>query len=128
MSNPNPSTRFPKGNRIAAENGNTKGKRVRKSPLRKTLAKLQALEGKALENIKASVDGETIDKSMVDTSKWIVTNLMNLTKAASADEDTINGTRLMIEAAEREEEEKEAEEVTPSSRFSLHVLPTKSDL
>jgi hypothetical protein len=46
--NPNPSTRFAKGNTHAADNQNQANKRIRKSKLRKTLDKLYALEGKAM--------------------------------------------------------------------------------
>lgn len=129
MANKAPSHKFPPKNTIAKDAGNQKRKRIRKSPLRKTLVKLQELEPKALENIGKSVNGEQIDKSVVDTSKWVVTNLMNLTRAASADEDTINGTRLMLDQAEQEEDEANAEkEETPQSRFSLHCIPGKKDL
>lgn len=126
--NPNPSTRFPKGNRIAAENQNQAKKRIRKSKLRKTLEKLYALEGKAMENVKASVEGQTIDKSMLDTSKWVISNIMNVTKAAAQDEAEINGLRLKMDEAEVAEEEKEAEEAIPQTRFSLTVLPSAKDL
>ena len=120
--NPNPSTRFPKGNRIAADNRNQAKKRIRKSKLRKTLEKLYALEGKAMENIKASVEGQTVDKAMLDTSKWVISNIMNVTKAAAQDEAEINGLRLEMDKAEAEEAEKEEQEKAPSGAvFSLFV-------
>ena len=107
MANSNPSTRFPKGNRIAADNQNQAKKRIRKSKLRKTLDKLYALEGKAMENVKASVEGQTVDKAMLDTSKWVISNIMTVTKAAAQDEAEINGLRLEMDKAEAEEQEKE---------------------
>lgn len=120
--NPNPSTRFPKGNRIAADNQNQAKKRIRKSKLRKTLDKLYALEGKAMENIKASVDGAEVDKEMLSTSKWVVTNIMTVTKAAAQDEAEINGLRLEMDKAEAEEQEKEEQDKAPSGAvFSLFV-------
>lgn len=120
--NPNPSTRFPKGNRIAADNQNQAKKRIRKSKLRKTLDKLYALEGKAMENIKASVDGAEVDKEMLATSKWVVTNIMTVTKAAAQDEAEINGLRLEMDKAEAEEADKEEQEKAPSGAvFSLFV-------
>lgn len=120
--NPNPSTRFPKGNRIAADNQNQAKKRIRKSKLRKTLEKLYALEGKAMENVKASVEGQTVDKAMLDTSKWVISNIMNVTKAAAQDEAEINGLRIEMDKAEAEEAEKEEQEKAPSGAvFSLFV-------
>ena len=126
--NPNPSTRFPKGNRIAADNQNQAKKRIRKSKLRKTLDKLYALEGKAMENIKASVDGREVDKEMLSTSKWVVTNIMTVTKAAAQDEAEINGLRLEMDKAEAEEQEREEAEKAPSGAvFSLFVNEAKKD-
>lgn len=104
-------------------------KRLRKSPLRKTLSKLMELEPRSLENIKSSVEGKEIDKDVLATSKWIVNSLVTLTKAASSDEAEMNGLRLKFEEASREEDEVvEAEQAAPSSRFSLHVLPTNKDV
>lgn len=120
--NPNPSTRFPKGNRIAADNQNQAKKRIRKSKLRKTLEKLYALEGKAMENVKASVDGKEVDKEMLASSKWVITNIMTVTRAAAQDEAEINGLRLEMDKAEAEEQEKEEQEKAPSGAvFSLFV-------
>ena len=121
MANSNPSTRFPKGNRIAADNQNQAKKRIRKSKLRKTLEKLYALEGKAMENIKASVDGAEVDKEMLATSKWVVTNIMTVTKAAAQDEAEINGLRLEMDKAEAEEQEKEDVQQPSGAVFSLFV-------
>lgn len=127
--NKNPSHSFPKGNTIAADSGNMKRKRIRKSPLRKTLNKLLELEPHALANIEKSVKNEAVDKESLNTSRWIVTNLMALTRAASMDEDVINGLRIKLDQAEREEDEAvEAEEAVPQTKFSLHCLPTKKDV
>ena len=127
MANSNPSTRFPKGNRIAADNQNQAKKRIRKSKLRKTLDKLYALEGKAMENIKASVDGREVDKEMLSTSKWVVTNIMTVTKAAAQDEAEINGLRLEMDKAEAEEQEKEDVQQPSGAVFSLFVNEAKRD-
>lgn len=121
MANQNPSTRFPKGNRIAADNQNQAKKRIRKSKLRKTLDKLYALEGKAMENVKASVEGQTVDKAMLDTSKWVISNIMTVTKAAAQDEAEINGLRLEMDKAEAEEQEKEDVQQPSGAVFSLFV-------
>jgi len=127
MANQNPSTRFPKGNRIAADNQNQAKKRIRKSKLRKTLDKLYALEGKAMENVKASVEGQTVDKAMLDTSKWVISNIMTVTKAAAQDEAEINGLRLEMDKAEAEEQEKEDVQQPSGAVFSLFVNDAKKD-
>ena len=125
--NPNPSTRFPKGNRIAADNQNQAKKRIRKSRLRKTLAKLHELEPYALENIEKSVKQQDVDKEALNTSRWVITNLMSLTKSAAQDEAEINGLRLEMDKAEAEEQEKEEAEKAPSGAvFSLFVNDAKS--
>lgn len=124
-----PTHKFPKGNQIAKQNNNQRKKRIRKSSLRKTLAKIQELEPKALENIKKSVEGQSIDKSILDTSKWLIQQLQALSKSASQDEAEMNELRWQADKAEESnevEEEKEEEEVKP--RFSLTVLPKKDDL
>lgn len=128
MANPNPTPKFKKGNTHAADNQNQAKKRIRKSKLRKTLEKLYALEGKAMENIKASVDGSEVDKEMLATSKWVVTNIMTVTRAAAQDESEINGLRLEMDKAEAEEVEKEEQERQPSGAvFSLFVNDSKKD-
>lgn len=121
--NPAPSHKFEKGNTIARDSGNMKRKRLRKSPLRKTLTKLQELEPYALKLIEKSVKEETVDKEALNTSRWIVTNLMSLTKAAIGEEAVINDILLKLDAAENEEEaDKEEQEKAPSGAvFSLFV-------
>jgi hypothetical protein len=129
MANKSPSHKFPDGNTIAKDSGNVRRKRIRKSALRKTLNKLLELEPHALSNIEKSVKQQEVDKESLNTSRWIVTNLMALTRAAAQDEAEMTGLRLKVDAAEAEEDDaKEAEEATPTSRFSLHVLPKKDDL
>lgn len=128
MANKSPSHKFPEKNTIAKDSGNMKRKRLRKSPLRKTLAKLQELEPHALKLIEKSVKEEVVDKESLSTSRWIVTNLMALTKAAISEEDTINGIRLKLDAAEAEEDEASEQEKSPSGAvFSLFVNEAKKD-
>ena len=120
--NPNPSHKFEKGNTIARDSGNMKRKRLRKSPLRKTLTKLQELEPHALALIEKSVKEIEVDKEALNTSRWIVTNLMALTKSAIAEEAVINDIRLKLDAAENEEDEAAEQEKQPSGAvFSLFV-------
>lgn len=120
--NPNPTHKFQKGNVHAAENNNSKGKRVKKSPLRRTLAKLQSLEPHALALIEKSVKELEVDKEALQTSKWIVTNLMSLTKSAIQEEEILNDMRLKLAESDREEEEATEQEKVPSGAvFSLFV-------
>lgn len=120
--NPNPTHKFQKGNVHAAENNNSKGKRVKRSPLRKTLAKLQSLEPHALALIEKSVKELEVDKEALQTSKWIVTNLMSLTKSAIQEEEILNDMRLKLAESDREEEEATEQEKVPSGAvFSLFV-------
>lgn len=106
-----------------------KRRRLRKSPLRKTLSKLQELEPHALALIEKSVKEETVDKESLATGRWIIQNLMSLTKTAIAEEDVINGLRLKMNAqADAEDNEQEEEEKAPSAAvFSLYVNESKKD-
>ena len=122
MANSNPSTRFPKGNRIAADNQNQRKKRIKKSALRKTLVKLQELEPHSLALVEKSVKEETVDRESLQTAKWVLNNLISFTKAAAQDEAEMNGLRWKGDALEAEEAEKEEQERTPSGAvFSLFV-------
>ena len=112
---------FKKGNTLAKDSNNQCKKRVRKSKLRKTLDKLYALEGKAMENIKTSVEGGTIDKSVIDSSKWVIQQIQAVTKASAQDEAEMNGLRWQADALAKEEEESEKDS-TPATVFSLHVV------
>lgn len=117
---------FQPGNQLGNRNGRPtqpKGKPV--SKLRSTLAKLRQLEPKALENIEKSVNGEEVDKSQLDTSKWVISTSVTVAKAATAEEATVHGIRSDLAGDNDEPEEKE-EDTKP--RFSLHVLPKKEDL
>lgn len=105
-----------------------KRRRLRKSPLRKTLSKLQELEPHALALIEKSVKEETVDKESLATGRWIIQNLMSLTKTAIAEEDTINGLRLKMNAqADADDNEPEEEEKPTGAVFSLFVNEAKKD-
>ena len=119
--------KFQKGNTLAKDNNNQARKRIKKSKLRKTLEKLYELEPQSLENIKKSVNGEEIDKSVVDTSKWVVNSLMTVSKAATQEEVEMNQLRWNADKMTEEDEAAEKEE-EPKVKFSLHCLPTKKEL
>lgn len=121
-------TPFKQGNKAAKNDTGVVKRRMRRSPLRSTLKKLQALEPKAIQNIDKSINGEEIDKSMVDTSKWLIQQLQSLSRAATNEEAEINGLRLEMTKANMAYDEDEQEEAVPQTRFSLHVLPSNKDL
>lgn len=107
-----------------------KRRRLRKSQLRKTLAKLHELEPHALSLIEKSVKEEKdVDKDSLATGKWIITNLITLTKAAVQDEVEINGLRLKAIAADAENSAEEEEEEKPPTGavFSLFVNEARKD-
>lgn len=132
--NKKPEYKFPKGNTVAKDNNNQAKKRIRKSKLRKTEEALRALEPKSLENIEKSVNGDEIDKESLATSKWVIQNIVVIGKAATADEEALNGLRWKADSLAKEEEEMEAEQEKEEStrpRFSTTMVvpfPTQKDL
>lgn len=100
-------------------------KGIKKSKLRKVETKLLLLKDKALENIEKSVNGEEVDKEVLSSSKWVCNTLVTVSRAAIAEEkdfvDLKSGLNDDLPAVEGEEQEERP-------RFSLHVLPKKSDL
>lgn len=122
---------FKKGNTIARDSNNQTKKRIRKSSLRKTLARLQQMEPRALQNIERSVNEEEVNKEALATSRWLIQQLQAVSRAASQEEAEINGLRWQADALTKEEEEQETveeEEEAPKPRFSLTVLPSTKDL
>lgn len=104
-----------------------KAAKLKKSRLRKTEAELMKLNPDALENIAKSVRGETIDKEVVNTSKWVITTTVAVSKAALSEELELNGLKdrnaqLAMEEAQSEDDE------TVGAVFSLQMLPTAADL
>lgn len=107
-----------------------KRRRLRKSKLRKTLEKLHELEPHALSLIERSVREQDVDKDSLATGKWIITNLITLTKAAVQDEVEINGLRLKAIAADAEnsaEEEDDEDKPPTGAVFSLFVNEARKD-
>lgn len=92
-------------------NGRPKGTGRPVSKLRKTQRKLQELEEKALENIKKSVEGGIIDKEILSSSKWVITAILSISKAALAEEQS-----------RKEEKNTETPEEDGSSSFSTSIV------
>lgn len=120
-----PKPKFAEGNTVGKDNH--RKKRIRKSKLRKTLDKLYELEPKAMENIKAAVEGELIDKTTVDVSKWVVQQLQAVTKSATLEEAEMNGLRLKMDEYEKDDDDKDDKIETPTAAavFSLNVVPRR---
>ena len=112
MSNktPNKDTRFdgPKSNR------NTKGNskvRITKSKLRATAEKLREIEPTALENIKKSVEGDKVEQQQLDSSKWIVSSIIALDRAASQEEASLTKIRLEGKRDDSDEDEENVADI-----------------
>lgn len=67
-------------------NGRPKGTGKPISRLRSMLKKLEEMSDSALDNIKKSVDGEEVDKTILDSSKYVINTVSSLTKACLQEE------------------------------------------
>jgi len=106
-----------------------KAAKLKQSKLRKTEKELLKLNPAALENIRKSVEGEPVDKEVVNTSKWVVTTTVTVSKAAMSEEIELNGLKDRDGASGLTEAQAEGEDDgEPLAEFSLHQLPTKSQL
>lgn len=113
MGNPN----WSKGMKPQNPNGRPKGaKSGPRSKLRKTLDKLREIEDKALENIKDSVEGKEVDKEVLATSKFVVTTIVTVNRAAVADEES----KKMLD--DDEDNAPSIEEEKPKPTFSLNIV------
>ena len=92
----------------ANPNGRPKGTGKPISHLRRTLTKLRAMEEQALKNIEDSIKKKDIDKEALATSKWLITTMVTLNRAATADEQLTFNMRVYRE----EKEESKAEGTT----------------
>lgn len=106
-----------------------KAAKLKESKLRKTEKTLIDLSKTALENIRKSVEGEDIDKEVVNTSKWVVTTAVAVSKAAMAEEIELNGLKdkagrdALTEAQADDEDASDAQ-----AEFSIQLLPTPAQL
>lgn len=107
-----------------------KAAKLKQSKLRKTEKALLQLNPAALENIRKSVEGEEIDKEVVNTSKWVVTTTVTVSKAAMTEEMELNGLkdksgRDALTEAQMDEDD---EATGPIAEFSLFQLPSQAQL
>lgn len=106
-----------------------KAAKLKKSKLRKTENELLKLNPAALENIRKSVAGEVVDKEVVNTSKWVVTTTVTVSKAAMSEEIELNGLKDRDGAAGLTDAQADGDEsYEPMAEFSLHQLPTPAQL
>ena len=114
------------------QNRNSKGvrgPRVKKSELRKLIAKLSKMEDKAVENIERSIEGEDIPKEQLSSSRWLVERLSSLTTAAVNEEQRRNAIKQSLQENSEDTPDEDTSEGTTEKpvRFSLHMLPKKED-
>lgn len=105
-------------------NGRPKGTGKPISKLRSLVRKLQEMEEKALENIKFSLEGKDIDKSTVDTSKWVVTTIVTTNRAATAEENLKHEMKMDLEASKQEDTKATGtnDSVPVRPRFSTSII------
>lgn len=117
----------------AGRSGNPKGGnkiRIVKSPLRKTADSLREVEEDALQAIKKSVRGEEVDKTQLDTAKWLIGMIQTLDKSASTEE--ISSAKVRIEAKKSEEvgagyDDIQQADVKPVARLVTTYTPPEDE-
>jgi len=124
MANKKEQTDAQKQTRFEGErsNRNTKSNskiRIQKSKLRDTASKLREIEPTALENIKNSVEGKDVEGKMLDTSKWVITSIIALDRAAAGEEASLTKLRMEGKRDDPEEEQEVAEIVKLVPRLKL---------
>jgi len=113
MANKKEQTAAQKAHRFDGEksNRNTKSNskiRIQKSKLRETAEELRKIQPTALENIKKSVEGEKVETQQLDSSKWIVSSIIALDRAAASEEASL--TKIRIEGKRSDDDEDEQQE------------------
>lgn len=116
MANKKEQTEAQKKTRFDGEksNRNIRGNskiRIQKSKLRDTAAKLREIEPTALENIKKSVEGDKVEQQQLDSSKWIVSSIIALDRAAASEEASLTKIRMEGKRDDSDEDEQEVAEI-----------------
>ena len=107
-------------------NGRPKGSGRPVSKLRTMLRKLSEMSDSALQNIKDSVEGKDIDKSVLDSSKYIINTISSLTKSCLQEE------QFRYEVKKDNEEKEEAKATGTHGapvkpRFSTKIISNDSE-
>lgn len=111
-------------------NRNTKSNskiRIQRSKLRETAEELRKIQPTALENIKKSVEGEKVETQQLDSSKWVVSSIIALDRAAASEEASLTKVR-MEGKREPEEEEQETAEIVKMTPRLVMTWPGDPDL
>ena len=98
----------------------------KQSKLRATEKKLMKLTPQAIINIEKSVKGESVDKEVLSTSKWVVTTSAAISKQAMMEELEINGIKDKL--AQKEIEDSQAEDDENGNAIFSMDLPTASTI
>ena len=93
------------------------GKGLKRSRLRGIESKLIALTPESLILVEKSVKGEDVDKDALKTAQWIVQKAVDVSKAALAEEITINGL-----SAKGKEEMEDAQSEETGARFTMEFI------
>ena len=99
----------------------------KQSKLRATEKKLMKLTPQAIENIEKSVKGESVDKEVLTTSKWVITTAAAISKQAMMEELEINGIKDKLAQKEIEDSQAEDDDESGNAVFSMD-LPTASTI
>ena len=103
--------------------------RVRKSKLRALVESLREAEPKAIEVIKASVNGEEVDKTQLDSCRWLITSINTIEKSALQEELAL--TKLKIDLLEVNNEgiqsPSEIKQETQSRLSLVYTAPDDDD-
>lgn|SRR5690606_23684906 len=101
-------------------NGRPKGTGRPFSKLRSLVNKLQAMEETALKNIEAALNHEEIEKQALETSKWVISMIPTVNRAATQEEQLKYAIKKDQEIGE--EEKKEGTNDAPAKpRFSVSI-------
>lgn len=118
------------GNRAGRPRGT--GRSV--SRLRGIITKLEGMSEKALENIDTVVNGGHLDKQVVETSKWVISLIPSMSRAATQEEQLRENVKARKEEMELREKEIEAQKMAVNgnvidgrSRFSSKIVPFEPD-
>lgn len=103
-------TRFDGEKSNRNKSGNSKI-RITKSKLRVTAESLREIEPTALANIKKSVEGEKVEPQQLDSSKWIISSIIALDRAATQEEASLTKLRMEGKRDSEEDEEQEVAEI-----------------
>lgn len=95
-----------KGMESPNPNGRPRGRGRPVSKLRTTLRRLTEMEAEALENIQKVISGEDMNSKTIETSKWLISTIVTVNRAAIADEQLSHNVRAYNDELEEKEEAK----------------------